>query len=128
MAMLRRAIWMTASSRIGAFGMFANSFQHLGPPGLYTLAVLVLDESQGLVTQREFGLVLADRRQAKLEMGNGGVAHEERAGDLQERRPLDDLDVAPEVALVVAEVAVPAPTGPELERHLHPVAGIEVGA
>jgi hypothetical protein len=37
--------------------------------------------------------------------------------NLQERRRLDDLHMAPKVARIVAEVAVPASAGPRLDFH-----------
>ena len=61
--------------------------------------------------------------EAVLEVGDGGHGHEERAGDFEQRGRLDGLDVAPEVAGVVAEVAIPAATGPGFEDHGHGLFG-----
>ena len=46
-----------------------------------------------------------------------GERHEHRAAELQQRRRLDDLHVPPEVAGVVAEVAIPAAARPRLDHH-----------
>src|SRR5262249_37384824 len=43
--------------------------------------------------------------------------HEERTGDLEQRRPLDGLDMAPEMAVAVAEIAEPAAAWMGLDDH-----------
>ena len=57
------------------------------------------------------------RLQAVLQVIERRVRHHQRPANLQERRRLDDLHMAPKVAGVVAEVAVPASAGPRLDYH-----------
>src|ERR1700727_773998 len=45
--------------------------------------------------------------------------HKKRAGDLQQRRPLDRLHDTPEVSRIVSQVTKPAATRPCLELHRH---------
>src|SRR5687767_6470781 len=45
------------------------------------------------------------------------MRHEQRPGDLEQRGPLDALDVSPEVTVVAAKVAEPPASGPGLECH-----------
>ena len=54
-----------------------------------------------------------------LHIVGDGIGHEERPGKLKKRGALDGLHIAPEVAVVVAEVAEPASAGPRLDLHLH---------
>ena len=57
------------------------------------------------------------RLQAVLQVIDRRVRHHQRPANLQERRRLDDLHMAPKVAGIVAEVAVPASAGPRFDLH-----------
>src|SRR6185369_8539993 len=75
--------------------------------------------------EAERGVAEADERatlhllEAVLNVRDDRHRHEERSGDLEQRGPLDRLYVAPEVAVVVAQIAKPAAAGPGLEHHGH---------
>src|SRR5262249_49923097 len=57
--------------------------------------------------------------EAVLQVGRDGIGHKERADKFKKRGAFDGLDMRPEVAVFIAEVAVPTATGPcfEYERH-----------
>src|SRR2546426_12236337 len=60
---------------------------------------------------------VAFRRQPVLQMRDGGIRHEERPPNFQERGRLDDLHVPPKMAGAVPKVPVPAAARPRLELH-----------
>ena len=57
--------------------------------------------------------------EAVLQVIGDGIRHEKRSRDFQQHRALDGLDMAPQVPVVVAEVAKPSASGPCLEFHWH---------
>ena len=57
--------------------------------------------------------------QTVLQVRDHRVGHEQRAGDFEQRGPLDGLHVSPEMAVAVAQVAVPASARPRLNVHRH---------
>src|SRR4030095_7573893 len=52
-----------------------------------------------------------------LDVVGDRVGHHQRAGEFEKRWLLDGLNVSPEVAVAVAQVAIPAASGPRLENH-----------
>ncbi len=77
------------------------------------------DEAHGAVGEDEEGFV-ALGGEAVLDVGGDGVGHHHGAYEFEEEGRFDDLDVSPEVAGVVAEVAEPASAdgGFDFEVHL----------
>src|SRR4051812_17608469 len=72
------------------------------------------DLTEGAVGEGEEGAAVFFG-EAVLDVGHHGGGHEHGAGEFEEGRGLDDLDVAPEVAGLVAQVAEVAAAGPGLE-------------
>src|SRR5438552_1936910 len=101
------------------FCMFAHPLEHFGPAARHALAVIDLYTADRGMPQGEPRLARFAGGQAKLQVGHGGVAHEEWAGDFEQRRPLDHLNVAPEMPLLAAEVAVPASSRTQFQLHVH---------
>src|SRR5215813_4361124 len=54
-----------------------------------------------------------------LHIARDGIGYEEWADELEKCRALDSLDVRPKVAILIAEVAVPAATRPSFEYERH---------
>ena len=103
----------SATSRAGDLG---DPLEAVVPPVADVLADLVRDRPHRPVRELEARAV-AVGRQPVLDVVDARERHEHRPAQLQERRRLDDLDVPPEVAGVVAEVAIPPPARPRLDHH-----------
>src|SRR5438874_2249067 len=54
-----------------------------------------------------------------LQVRNDRIGHEQGTADFEQCRLLDRLHDAPEMTVVVAEIAKPAPAWPRLECHAH---------
>src|SRR5882724_1226880 len=89
-----------------ALGVLANAFVHRGPALVHPCLVLLRDESKRGVVEDDQGSTI-DFFQPVLDVGKERVGGSHRSYEFQQRGPLDGLDVGPEVAIAVAEVAVP---------------------
>jgi len=64
--------------------------------------------------------------QPVLHIGSDWIGHKQRSVEFKQRRPLDGLHMSPQMAIIIAQVAVPPPAGPrlKLERHRLAVRGV----
>src|SRR5260221_9911972 len=99
-----------------AFRQVANALQPVLPAFGHSVAMFGQDEPNRAVEERK-ARHAPFRLEAVLQVIDRGVRHHQRAANLQETRRLDDLHMAPQVAGIVAEVAVPASAGPRLDFH-----------
>src|SRR5271166_164352 len=99
-----------------AFRQLANAFQPVLPAFGQAVAMFGQDQSHGAVEEHKARHAPL-RLQAVLQVIERRVRHHQRPANLQERRRLDDLHMAPKVAGIVAEVAEPASAGPRLDLH-----------
>src|SRR5262245_60239593 len=101
----RRSSWCLLP--LLAFRQLANALQPVLPALRQSVAMFGEDQSHGAVEEHKARQAPL-RLQAVFEVIERRVRHHQRPANLQERRRLDDLYMAPKVAGIVAEVAVPA--------------------
>src|SRR3954466_8527239 len=88
------------------------------PPFTETGAMIVRDETKRRVPECDDRLV-TNFLQPVLQVRCHWIRHEQRTADFEQCWLLDRLHDAPEVPVVAAEIAEPAPAWPCLERHAH---------
>jgi hypothetical protein len=83
----------------------------MGPAFPHTLFVrFVVESDQG--DALFFG-------QPALHIRDPGIGHDQRSGDLDQRRPLDGLYHSPEIAVAIRQIAESPAARPRLEFHRH---------
>src|SRR6476620_2840532 len=82
------------------------------------LVIAIGKQPQGGMTEHDRGPAL-DFLEPVLDVRGDAERHHQRTGDFQQRGALDGLHVPPQVPVVVAQIAEPAPAGPGFERHGH---------
>src|SRR5437899_4154291 len=90
----------------------------VGPSRRNAAAMLFLNHSEGSVMKPDHRLAVLFA-QPVLHIRHDGVRHEQRPGDLQQRRTLDRLHVPPQVAVAIAQIAKPSPARPRFDLHWH---------
>src|ERR1700722_7733034 len=90
-----------------ALRQLANSLQPVLPAFGQAVAMFGQDQSQGAVEEHQ-ARNASLRVEAVLQVIDRRVRHHERPANLQEGRRFHNLHMAPKVAGIVAEVAVPA--------------------
>src|SRR5262245_28877344 len=76
------------------------------PARRHAFPVIVLNESQRRMPELDQRSAVRVA-EAVLDIGDHRIGHEQRTGDFEQRRTLDGLHVSPEMAVIVAQVAVP---------------------
>src|SRR6266404_879790 len=88
------------------------------PPLRHPFSVVLQNQSKRRVMKADQCSAIS-LAQAVLHVRDGGIRHEQWPSDFEQRRPLDGLHHSPEVAVVVAKVAIPPAARPRLELHRH---------
>ena len=96
--------------------MLANAFVHRGPAFVHPRFVFLGNEAERGVLEHDQCSTI-DFTQPILHVANEREKSEQRASKLQQRGPLDGLDVGPEVPIAVAQVTIPPATGPCFDLH-----------
>src|ERR1700691_477390 len=112
--------------RLRVLGALANQLVRVGPAAF---DALVLFRNKAETGVRELDQRLAALlAEPVLDIVGNRLRHEERPAEFKQGRPLDRLHHAPAVAVAIAEIAEPAPTGPrfDLEGHWRAV-GLFIG-
>src|SRR6202166_1250473 len=99
----------------------ADSRQHLLPALRHAFLLIRGEESERRVPELDERPAVR-LGQPILHVRDDAGGHEQGPGELEQGRSLDGLYVAPEVAVVVAEVAVPPAAGPRLDLQLQGLA------
>src|SRR5215470_1559786 len=105
-----------SSPRTASLRALAHAGVDVAPTLSHTGPVVILDQSERRVME-------LDQRSARffaqpvLHVRRDRIRHKKRPVELEQRRPLDRLDVPPQIPVVVAKVAVPPTTRPGLELH-----------
>src|SRR5580704_9508892 len=109
---------MESSSARATLGSCFNACVHHSPALGHAPSMLLWNHSKSLVLELDQrpAVLLAE---PVLNVVGDGIRHEQGAGKLQERGPFDRLHMRPEMAVAIAEIAVPAPAGPGLDLHRH---------
>src|SRR5262245_8136391 len=87
----------------GALRRSLGACMGVAPAAAHTRSNILGNESHSAVDESDQGSAF-NRRQPVLEVQHGGERHEKRTPDLEQRRPLDRLHVAPEMPVVPSEV------------------------
>src|SRR5579864_1244057 len=90
----------------------------VGPSRRDAAAVLFLNHSEGSVMELDNSLAVLFA-QPILHVRHNRVRHEQRPGNLQQRRTLDRLHMPPQVAVAIAQIAEPSPARPGFDLHRH---------
>src|SRR5580704_1706435 len=105
-----------SSSGALGFGVLADELKYVCPAQGHPGFVFVGNKSQRGVTECDQGSVFL-LTQAILHIVYDWSRHEEWASEFEQRGALDGLHGGPEMAVVAAEVAIPASAGPRLDLH-----------
>src|SRR5436309_1873869 len=97
-------------------GAPADALAERGPSFGQTLSVVVWHEPERRVPEHDERAAV-DFLQAVLHVRHDRRRQEQRTGDLEQRGPLDRLDMPPEMTVVLAEIAEPSAARPRLDRH-----------
>src|ERR1700690_2419016 len=100
------------------FSVFTSAIVHVRPTLHHSLAMLVRNQSERQVMKLDQRSAL-HLTQPVLHVGADRIGHEQRPIELQQRGPLDRLHMAPQMAVLTAQVAIPTPAWPwfKLQRH-----------
>src|ERR1700745_51995 len=90
----------------------------VGPSRRDAAAVLFLNHSEGSVMKPDHCLTVLFAEPV-LHVRHNRIRHEQRPGDLQQRRTLDRLHVSPQVAVAIVQIAEPPPARPRFDLHRH---------
>src|ERR1035438_3876557 len=101
-----------------AFGVFAHAFQHQLPVLAHAASLVVLNKSKRRVAERNCCSAVR-LRQPVLHVRDEWIRCKQWTADLNQSGLFDGLHMAPEMPVVIAQVAVPPSARPRLEFHRH---------
>src|SRR5262249_32168916 len=100
----------------GGFGARASAVADVRPALADVLPDIIWNGAEGEMVKSDERAAF-DFAQAVLHIRDDRIGHEQRPADLQQGGALDGLHGSPEMAVAIAEVTIPAATGPRLQFH-----------